>query len=105
MKYGFAYFKVAEVVKETRYLSEIKMNRDNTVNVIYNDICSSMCYELNIPLYITGDEFVNAMLSIFGGDDSDYCVISDSPVMVICGNRSLKSFGLREGSMVSLKKI
>jgi hypothetical protein len=80
------------------------MNRDNTVNAIYNDICSSMCYELNIPLYITGDEFVNAMLSIFGGDDSDYCVISDSPVMVICGNRNRKSFGLREGSMVSLKK-
>ncbi len=84
------------------------MNSDNTINVIYYDIFSGMSYELNIPLYISGSEFTEALLSIYAQaelqDKDNYQVISDSPVIVVCGNRSIKSFGLRNGSVVSLRK-
>ena len=85
------------------------MNSDNTINVIYNDIFTDMMHELNIPLYISGSELTEALLTVYAQssivEKEDYSVVSFNPAIVICGEKSIKSFGLMNGSIISLKKI
>ena len=65
--------------------------------------------ELEVPLYITPNDFINAVNSVFGlglnkEDYSNYYMCMENPIAFFRGERTLKELGLRNGSRIIYKR-
>lgn len=61
--------------------------------------------DLEIPLYISANELVNALNSAYklgiNTADSHHCYLkAERPIAFLQGERELKKFGIRDGSVI-----
>lgn len=81
------------------------MNGDNAI-VIFNIVNRNFTVDLEIPLNISANEFVNAINSTYelGIDTTDIknCYLkAENPIALLKGNKTLAEFGLRNGSVIN----
>ncbi len=65
--------------------------------------------EIEIPLYITASELVDSLneayrLDISNEDVEDNYLCAENPIAFLKGNRTLKEFGIRNGSSIIFKR-
>lgn len=77
----------------------------NVATVVFKILKRNESHELEIPLEITANELVNALNSAYelGIDTSDVknCFLkSESPIALLKGNKPLKEFGIRNGTII-----
>lgn len=80
------------------------MNRD-TVTVIFKIGTRNFSADIELPLDITANDLVVALNSAYslGIDTSDIkncCLRSERPIALLKGNKTLKEFGIRNGSEI-----
>lgn len=81
------------------------MDNDYVV-IVFNMHKRKISVDLEIPLYISANELVIALNSAYnlGIDVSDIknCYLkSENPIALLKGNKSLKEFGIRNGSVIN----
>ena len=77
-----------------------------TAVIIFNIIQREFSADLEVPLEITANELVLALNTAYdlGIDTTDIknCYLkSESPIALLRGNKTLKEFGIRNGSIVN----
>ncbi|MBQ6582460.1 MAG: EsaB/YukD family protein [Mogibacterium sp.] len=73
--------------------------------IIFTDEAKKIRSDLRVPLDITADELVIALNSAFdlGIDIQDVksCYLkAENPIVLLKGNRTLREFGIRNGSVI-----
>lgn len=81
------------------------MNGDNAI-VIFNIVNRNFTVDLEIPLNISANEFVNAINSTYelciDTTDIKNCYLkAENPIALLKGNKTLAEFGLRNGSVIN----
>lgn len=81
------------------------MNNDNAI-IIFNITKRDVSYDLEVPLYISANELVNALnmafkLKIDTKDIKNCYLKSENPIALLKGNKTLSEFGLRNGSIIN----
>ena len=77
-----------------------------TAVIIFNIIQREFSADLEVPLEITANELVLALNTAYdlGIDTTDIknCYLkSENPIALLRGNKTLKEFGMRNGSIVN----
>ena len=77
-----------------------------TAVIIFNIIQREFSADLEVPLEITANELVLALNTAYdlGSDTTDIknCYLkSENPIALLRGNKTLKEFGIRNGSIVN----
>lgn len=77
-----------------------------TAVIIFNIIQREFSVDLEVPLEITANELVLALNTAYdlGIDTTDIknCYLkSENPIALLRGNKTLKEFGIRNGSIVN----
>ncbi|HJC39775.1 MAG TPA: EsaB/YukD family protein [Candidatus Mediterraneibacter faecigallinarum] len=77
-----------------------------TAVIIFNIIQREFSADLEVPLEITANELVLALNTAYdlGIDTTDIknCYLkSENPIALLRGNKTLKEFGIRNGSIVN----
>lgn len=77
-----------------------------TAVIIFNIIQREFSADLEIPLEITANELVLALNTAYGlgidTTDIKNCYLkSENPIALLRGNKTLKEFGIRNGSIVN----
>ena len=77
-----------------------------TAVIIFNIIQREFSADLEVPLEITANELVLALNTAYslGIDPTDIknCYLkSENPIALLRGNKTLKEFGIRNGSIVN----
>lgn len=77
-----------------------------TAVIIFNIIQRAFSADLEVPLEITANELVLALNTAYslGIDTTDIknCYLkSENPIALLRGNKTLKEFGIRNGSIVN----
>lgn len=77
-----------------------------TAVIIFNIIQREFSADLEVPLEITANELVLALNTAYdlGIDTTDIknCYLkSENPIALLWGNKTLKEFGIRNGSIVN----
>ena len=78
-----------------------------TAVIIFNIIQREFSADLEVPLEITANELVLALNTAYdlGIDTTDIknCYLkSENPIALLRGNKTLKEFGIRNGSIVNI---
>lgn len=65
--------------------------------------------EIEIPLSITANDLIYALgaayhLDVSGADLDNHYLYTDNPISFMRGNRTLKEYGLRNGSVIIYKR-
>lgn len=65
--------------------------------------------EMEVPLFITANELVLALnetynLGINTDDISECYMVSENPIAFLRGNKTLKEFGIRDGSYIIYRR-
>lgn len=55
--------------------------------------------DIEIPLDITADELAHGLGRAFGTDPPDH-ISAENPIVLLKGNRNLRKFNIRNGSML-----
>ena len=81
------------------------MNQDNTVIVEFHPTLGAESIDLEIPLEISAEDLLEALNTAFnlGISSTDYSqryLRSERPIALIKGNKTLETFGLRNGSIL-----
>ena len=81
------------------------MDKETAV-IIFNIIQREFSADLEVPLEITANELVLALNTAYdlGIDTTDIknCYLkSENPIALLRGNKTLKEFGIRNGSIVN----
>ena len=74
--------------------------------IIFNIVKKNTSVDLEVPLDITANELVNALNTAYelGIDTTDIknCYLkAERPVALLRGNRTLREYGIRTGSMIN----
>lgn len=74
--------------------------------IIFNINRRNVSYDLEVPLFITANELVQALNSAYelGIDTSDIknCYLkAEKPIALLRGNKTLQEFGIRNGSIIN----
>ena len=74
--------------------------------IIFNIIQREFSADLEVPLEITANELVLALNTAYGlgidTTDIKNCYLkSENPIALLRGNKTLKEFGIRNGSIVN----
>lgn len=82
---------------------------ENTAYIYFKNVHSSKYIELEIPLDITANDLIVSLNEIYelGIDVEDiinYYLISENPIALIRGNKTLEQFGVRNGTTILFKK-
>lgn len=77
--------------------------------VMFNILSEGKTYDLNIPLNITANELVTALVHAYKLDvdisDINQCYLnSENPIALIKGNKKLSEFGLRNGTIINFTR-
>lgn len=77
-----------------------------TAIIILNIEKKKLTVDLEIPLYISANDLVNALNSAYGLgiDTSDIknCYLkSENPISLLKGNKTLAEFGIQNGSIIN----
>ncbi|MFQ7310013.1 MAG: EsaB/YukD family protein [Mediterraneibacter sp.] len=77
-----------------------------TAVIIFNIIQREFSADLEVPLEITANELVLALNTAYGlgidTTDIKNCYLkSENPIALLRGNKTLKEFGIRNGSIVN----
>ena len=77
-----------------------------TAVIIFNIIQREFSADLEVPLEITANELVLALNTAYGlgidTTDIKNCHLkSENPIALLRGNKTLKEFGIRNGSIVN----
>lgn len=80
---------------------------DDKVIVIINIRKDNKQYDLEVPLYITANDFVRGLNSAFklgiNTEDINGCfLICENPIALLKGNKTLSDFKLRNGSIINI---
>lgn len=80
---------------------------DENITIIINFISINKRIDVQVPIWITANEFVVGLNEAYnlGIDISNYskCYLkSENPIAFIRGNKKLKEFGLRNGSIINI---
>ena len=83
--------------------------QNETVTVIFNIVERNESYDLEIPLFISANDLVVALDYAFnlGIDVSDVknCYLqAERPIALLKGEKSLRDYGLRNGSVIYYRK-
>ena len=81
------------------------MNKEKAI-VIFNNLKKNFTTDLEIPLYITANELVEALNTAYnlGIDVSDIknCYLkAENPIALLKGNKTLAEYGIRNGSVIN----
>lgn len=81
------------------------MNKETAI-VIFNITKRNFTVDLEVPLYISANDLVNALNTAYelGIDTSDIknCYLkAENPIALLKGNKTLAEFGLRNGSIIN----
>lgn len=81
------------------------MNKETAI-VIFNITKRNFTVDLEVPLYISANDLVNALNTAYelGIDTSDIknCYLkAENPIALLKGNKTLAEFGLRNGSVIN----
>lgn len=74
--------------------------------IIFNIKRRNVSFDLEVPLFITANELVQALNSAYelGIDTSDIknCYLkAEKPIALLRGNKTLQEFGIRNGSIIN----
>ena len=74
--------------------------------IIFNIKRRNLSVDLEVPLFITANELVQALNSAYelGIDTSDIknCYLkAEKPIALLRGNKTLQEFGIRNGSVIN----
>ena len=59
--------------------------------------------DLEVPLDLTAKELAAALNEAYGLSDINNCYLkAQNPIMLLKGNRTLKEFGVRNGTIISM---
>lgn len=77
-----------------------------TAVIIFRILKKNISVDLEVPLFITANELVNALSTAYslGIDSSDIknCYLkAEKPIVLLRGNKTLAEFGIRNGSIVT----
>lgn len=80
------------------------MNKETAI-VVFNITKRNFTVDLEVPLYISANDLVNALNTAYelGIDTSDIknCYLkAENPIALLKGNKTLAEFGLRNGSVI-----
>lgn len=80
------------------------MNKETAI-VVFKMIKKNISLDLEIPLYISANELVEALntaydLNIDVSDIKNCYLKSENPIALLKGNKTLSEFGLRDGSVI-----
>lgn len=80
------------------------MNKETAI-VVFKMIKKNISLDLEIPLYISANELVEALntaydLNINVSDIKNCYLKSENPIALLKGNKTLSEFGLRDGSVI-----
>lgn len=83
------------------------MNKDNVI-VIFKIIKKNIVVDLEIPLWITANDLISALndaynLGIDISDIKNCFLIAENPIALLKGNKTLKEYGIRNGSFIIYK--
>lgn len=81
------------------------MNSEKAI-IIFNIVRKNTTVDLEVPLDISANELVNALNTAYdlGIDTTDIknCYLkAEKPVALLRGNRTLREFGIRSGSIIN----
>lgn len=81
------------------------MNKETAI-VIFNITKRNFTVDLEVPLYISANDLVNALNTAYelGIDTSDIknCYLkAENPIALLKGNKTLAECGLRNGSVIN----
>lgn len=81
------------------------MNKETAI-VVFNITKRNFTVDLEVPLYISANDLVNALNTAYelGIDTSDIknCYLkAENPIALLKGNKTLAEFGLRNGSVIN----
>lgn len=79
------------------------------VDIIFNITKKKLQYDLEVPLFITANELVNALcqaydLSIDMSNMKECYLTSEEPIALLRGNKTLADYGIRNGSIINYIK-
>ncbi len=80
-----------------------------TAVVEFRNLNADFSEEIEIPLSITANDLLYALgmaygLEVSGADLDNHYLYTDNPITFMRGNRTLKEYGLRNGSMIIYKR-
>lgn len=84
------------------------MDKENAI-VTFDIPKRHMCVDIEIPLDISADELVKALNQAYSLEietaNPKYCYLqAENPIALLKGNRTLKDFGIRNGSLLRFTK-
>lgn len=80
----------------------------NKIVIIINNISTGTCKDIEVPLDISASELCDAIFQKYlperYGDVRKYYLRSERPVALLRGERTLREYGLRDGSVINITK-
>ena len=81
------------------------MERDSVV-VIFNMIKRKKAFDIEVPLWISANQLVEALnsayeLNIDVTDIKNCYLKAENPIALLRGNKTLAEFGIRDGSVIN----
>lgn len=80
----------------------------NTIIITINLTASGHSYDLEIPLDISACELCDALFQKYlpeqHGDIQQYYLKTERPIALLRGERTLREYGLRDGSMINITR-
>lgn len=81
------------------------MGKDKAI-IVFKIHKRNISVDLEVPLFITANELVNALSSAYSLDidssDIKKCYLkAENPIALLKGNKTLAEFGIRNGSVIN----
>lgn len=81
------------------------MGKDKAI-IVFKIHKRNIAVDLEVPLFITANELVNALSSAYSLDidssDIKNCYLkAENPIALLKGNKTLAEFGIRNGSVIN----
>lgn len=81
------------------------MGKDKAI-IVFKIHKRNVTVDLEVPLFITANELVNALSSAYSLDidssDIKNCYLkAENPIALLKGNKTLAEFGIRNGSVIN----
>lgn len=81
------------------------MGKDKAI-IVFKIHKRNFAVDLEVPLFITANELVNALSSAYSLDidssDIKNCYLkAENPIALLKGNKTLAEFGIRNGSVIN----
>ena len=83
------------------------MNQNNAI-VTVNLVKQGVAHDLEVPLDISSNELCSALFKIFlpeqHDDMSQYYLKAERPIALLRGERTLREYGIRDGSVINITR-